>query len=296
VRAPGSSDGTTTVQLADGRQLGYAELGPSDGSPVFFFHCSPGSRLQCPDPDLPERLGVRFVTVDRPGYGLSDPKPGRRLIEWPHDVAALADHLGISEFAVCGWSGGAPHALVCAALLAERTSAIGVVACPAPFEACPGKLDDDPVRARLHEAVKSDALGAEQSVVEFYRRFAEDPDAWYQEQLTESPDGVVGRLDWDANFRSSVAEGLRSGVAGYASDALAVIGPWGFNLSDVRLPVSLWQGTDDALVDRRDFDYLAGALRGARPALWDGEGHAAAYSRFGEFLSALVDRPAPSSA
>src|SRR2546426_11840898 len=100
-----------TLELEDGRKLAYAEFGPAGGRPVFFLHCSPGSRLQCPDPDAPERLGLRVVTVDRPGYGLSDPSPGRLLTEWPADVAALADQLGIDEFARLGWCWGGHHAL-----------------------------------------------------------------------------------------------------------------------------------------------------------------------------------------
>src|SRR2546425_12653883 len=67
---------------------------PPDGAPVLFFHGAPGSRLQCPDPDLP---GVRLVTMDRPGYGGSDPKPARRLVDWHDDVAAVLDHLARSE-------------------------------------------------------------------------------------------------------------------------------------------------------------------------------------------------------
>lgn len=279
-----------TVEVGDGRRLGYAQFGPSDGRPVFFFHCSPGSRLQCPDAEAPARLGLCLVTVDRPGYGLSDPSPGRRLTDWPTDVDLLADHLGIAEFAVLGWSGGAPHALACAAAAPERLSAVGVVACPAPFEKCPAKLEVDPLRASLHEAVKADRLDTEKAVARFFARYGEDPDSWYQEQLAESPDqSVVGRSDWDANFRASVAEGFRTGVAGYAGDAVATVGPWGFSPREVSLPICLWQGANDLLVARHEFDYLLSALPDPRPFFWHDEAHGIAYTRFVEILRSLTE-------
>jgi pimeloyl-ACP methyl ester carboxylesterase len=40
--------------------------------------------------------------VERPGFGLSDFQKGRKLLDWPEDVTAFADALGIERFAVAG--------------------------------------------------------------------------------------------------------------------------------------------------------------------------------------------------
>lgn len=83
-----------SVKLSDGRRLGYAEYGGRQGSPVFHFHRDPGSRLEAGIlHETAAALGVRLIGVDRPGTG-HDPKPRRRLIDWPSDVAELADSLG----------------------------------------------------------------------------------------------------------------------------------------------------------------------------------------------------------
>lgn len=66
------------------------------------------------------RLGVRLITFDRPGYGDSDRLPGRPVAHAAADVETIADALDLAEFAVVGRSGGAPHALACAALLPHR--------------------------------------------------------------------------------------------------------------------------------------------------------------------------------
>lgn len=82
------------LSLPGGRRIAYAEWGDPDGTPPFFFHGGPGSRLQRPGEETTAARGVRLITVDRPpGYGLSDPQPGRRLVPaflWDHRIAAVA--------------------------------------------------------------------------------------------------------------------------------------------------------------------------------------------------------------
>ena len=71
-----SAKSRQTLELPGGRTLGYAEWGDPSGVPLFHFHGSSSSRLE--HPLRPEDLeGVRMVTIDRPGHGLSDFQPGR---------------------------------------------------------------------------------------------------------------------------------------------------------------------------------------------------------------------------
>lgn len=89
-------------QPPDGRRLGFDEYGAPDGKPLFYFHGSPSSRLEARlylSEDLLQSLDVRLIAVDRPGMGLSDFQPNRRLLDFPKDLLALADHLKIDRFA-----------------------------------------------------------------------------------------------------------------------------------------------------------------------------------------------------
>ena len=101
----------STIELSDGRTLAYAEYGDPDGTPVFCFHGVIGSRLMWSlAADEASDRGIRLVAQDRPGFGGSDFQAGRRLLDWPGDVCALADHLGVDRFGVVGFSGGErPH-------------------------------------------------------------------------------------------------------------------------------------------------------------------------------------------
>src|SRR3954471_10418484 len=137
------------IRLGDGRTLAYAECGDPDGWPVLGCHGSPSSRLErhVEDPETYRRWGVRLVVPDRPGFGRSEPSPGRRVLDWPGDVAQLLEHLGIARLAVLSLSGGAAYALACAHVLGERVHAVGILGGAPPPDA-PGARPRPPCRGR----------------------------------------------------------------------------------------------------------------------------------------------------
>ncbi len=124
-------------KLPDGRSLAYAGYGDPQGFPVFFFHGTPGSHIDWELFDVEDtasRLGVRLIAVDRPGIGLSDYQSGRRFLDWPADLAALADRLALERFSVLGFSSGGAYALVCPLKIPERLVRVGVLNGDGPYE------------------------------------------------------------------------------------------------------------------------------------------------------------------
>src|SRR3954464_15086048 len=118
-----------SIRLTDGRTPAYPEHGDPDGWPVLGSRGAPSSRLErhVEDAGAYRRWGVRFIVPDRPGFGRSDPHPGRRVMDWPDDVAQLLEHLGIERFAVLRLSGGAAYALACAYAFGNRVAKVGVL-------------------------------------------------------------------------------------------------------------------------------------------------------------------------
>ena len=68
-----------------------------------------------------------MISPDRPGIGLSDPKPGRTVLDWAADVSELAEHLGLQRFSVMGWSMGGPYAAAVGYALRHTNCSVLVV-------------------------------------------------------------------------------------------------------------------------------------------------------------------------
>jgi pimeloyl-ACP methyl ester carboxylesterase len=129
------------VLLSDGGRLAYTEWGDPAGRPVLEFRGLPSSRRgDALDLAALTRAGVRRITVDRPGVGFSDPQPGRTMLDWPNNVRAVADTLGLKSFAVLGTSGGGPYAAACAFALPDRVNRAVIVSGLGPLDR-PGALD-----------------------------------------------------------------------------------------------------------------------------------------------------------
>ncbi len=267
-----------TFTTPDGRTIAYLERGAPDGVPVILCHGTPGSRLsRHVDPEIYERHDVRAVFYDRPGYGLSDPHPGREVADAPADISALADHLGFDRFAVVGGSGGAPHALACGALLADRVLRVGALVTPAPpdedFDFFEGLAE---LNVREFTAAQQGPEAIEAFLQAYVEQIRADVDAVIDEMLTELPE--IDRVrasepSQRAIMSESWREAVRQGSRGWADDDLAFAKPWGFELEDVTAETRVWQGELDVLTPRPHGEYVASRLPNARFEVLQGGGH-----------------------
>jgi hypothetical protein len=92
---------SSTFTLPDGRKLGYAQYGAQTSRTVFYCHGLPGSRIEAAGlVPMALRLDIRIVGVDRPGYGLSSPQPGRTLLDYAKDIECLAEFIGVDSYGV----------------------------------------------------------------------------------------------------------------------------------------------------------------------------------------------------
>ena len=113
--------------------MGFAEYGDPEGNPVFFFHGTPGSRLQAADfNDAALAKHCRFFGIDRSGMGLSSLNKQHTLLSWADDIRELADHLNINQFSIIAHSGGAPFAMACAYAIPQRITRVAIVSGLAP--------------------------------------------------------------------------------------------------------------------------------------------------------------------
>lgn len=276
------------LMLPGGRRLAYAEYGATDGVPGFYFHGHPGSRFEAQfGHEAASELGIRIIAMDRPGYGRSDVQPGRRILDWPGDVAGAADLLGIREFSVLGGSGGGPYALACGFALPQRVTRVGVVSGVGPYDAphaADGMRWQNRVGFRLGARVPPVSRLIMWSMARQVRR---DP-ARVVDAVARAMSGadadVVQRPDVHRILEEDIAEAFRQGSRGAAEEVVLLGRPWGFDVADVRVPVMLWQGEADRLVSPAMGRYLAGRIPGCRAWFYPGEGHLLVVSRISEIL------------
>lgn len=77
--------------------------------PLFLLHQSPESARQFEAVFQPlVRRGIRFIAIDTPGFGCSDPTDFPPEIgDWASSVVAVADHLGLDQIDLLGHHTGA---------------------------------------------------------------------------------------------------------------------------------------------------------------------------------------------
>lgn len=262
------------VRLA-GRRLCYAEYGDPRGAPVFYFHGLPGSRLDARVAAVTAmRRGVRLIAPDRPGFGLSDPQLGRRILDWPADVRALAEALDVGRFAVLGVSGGAPYAAACAYALPECVTVAGIAAGMGPLDRL-ATLRGMAWMFRLGLALARRAPRLAPAfcatVAGVLRGLAGH--AHLGRSGCAADRRVLARPEIAQTLRESFLEAARAGTAGIAHDLLLHAGAWGFALDDVRCPVHLWHGEADLTVPAHIGRVLAAAIPGCRAHFYAAEGH-----------------------
>jgi pimeloyl-ACP methyl ester carboxylesterase len=264
------------LRLADGRILGYAEFGTAGGKPVFYFHGLPASRIEARLTHTTAcRLGIRIVAPDRPGFGLSDRLPGRRLADWPEDVAQLADALGLNRFAVLGVSAGGPYAIACACLMPKRLTAIGLVGALGPI-AIPG-LDRSmkwPARFSFHLARDRPRLAELLYAGLAARLLRRRPLLALLLLQVAEPDRPVLQCDEVRRIlQASIQEAFRHGGKGAVEELKLLASGWGLALQWISRPVHLWHGEKDRTVPVILGRHLAAAIPHCQTRFFADEGH-----------------------
>ena len=253
-----------TIQLGDGRTLGYGEYGPSDGKPVMYFTGGNSSRFEGRwFEEAVHKQGIRLIVPDRPGFGLSSYHPSRQLLDWPDDVIELANALTIKTFSVFGLSGGGPHVLATAYKIPDRVEKVAVVSGTAPPK-MPNKFRGmwPPVRLIFVTAERwprGNRFLLKQ-MAGFYSN--EDQMMKRMKQALPKPDvELIGRRPEIIKiFAEATKEAHRNGIDGDALEWQLYVNDWGFKLGTIQKEIKLWYGKYDRQVPIEMGRYLSKEL------------------------------------
>lgn len=231
--------------------LGFAEYGDSKGKPVIHFHGQGSSRFEGQFFDeKASQYGVRFIVLERPGYGLSTFRKWQ-LLSWPDDVIAFANHLNFESFAVSGMSGGAPHALACAYKTPDRITTCAVISTIGPpevgFKSLPRILRLSMFAAKRVPFLYKLILKTRTSAFTNPEKLKN----YVKKKATRIPKGDLDLFSDDANvklYTDMMSGGIRQGVDAPVHETKLLGNDWGFSLKDVVKKVTMWHGEKDAAV------------------------------------------------
>ncbi len=260
-----SAEVDRTLRTRDGRQIGFATFGDPEGVPVFYFHGLASSRLEGA---LAHPVGlqrnVRLVAIDRPGYGLTDPRPGYRIPDVVDDVVAVADALDLAQFSLVSVSTGGPFALATAARLPERVRALALISSPAPYSERSGLVGMD-IRSRvilvwlprfapwLLGPIWNRLAALSDSDPTRLLRLIADTMPSSERRAISSPE--IAEVFMDASY-----EAFRTGTRGVVAEQRLLARGWGFDLEAVTAPVWLWHGEEDGASPVAMAHWLVAAL------------------------------------
>lgn len=242
------------THLPDGRRLAWATFGDPDGSPVLWFHGTPGNRTQIPPATAREAelLGIRLVCIARPGVGRSSDVAYPSFVHSTPDVMAVADEVGADRFGLVALSGGGPYALACAHEHPERVGGVAVLGGVCPVvgpDAAEGGLVALSARFNALLGVVRAPLGdALRVVLELMRPVAHPAYHAFSRIMPEGDQRIFADPEIEAMFVRDLVAATRHGFRGLFNDVVLFGRDWGFRLHDVDVPVRWWHGDADSLV------------------------------------------------
>jgi pimeloyl-ACP methyl ester carboxylesterase len=281
-----------SIRVSDGRTVGYADFGTPSATAVLWCHGGPGSRLE------PAFLrtdaadaGLRIIGIDRPGYGLSTPRPGRTIAEWVPEALAVTDHLGIDRFVTVGVSTGGAYALAAAALAPDRV--VGVVACCSMTDM--RWPEGRATMSRPHAHAVWDAPDRPAALAAAVDAHGEDG----SKLIGGAMIGVLPPSDlamfrdpaWMNEAMAAFPSMFAFGLEGYTDDRLADSPGWvSFDIESIRCPVTVLHGGLDPMVDVIHARHTAEIVPGATLIVFDDLGHFSIEREVVPAIVALLDR------
>lgn len=260
-----------TIQLNDGRNLGYGTYGDTSGKPVLYFHGTPGCRF---DAELFHTLAmnnhIHLISVERPGYGLSDEKCSYTYMDWVKDVRELMKELKMEKVDIIGVSGGAPYALSCAEQLCSKIGRVAIVCGLVPFDSEEARKSI----AKEDQMLMDAAQNTPEQVAPVIENIHNNPHRMVEESTSSFTDFDKKIITNEVleKFPRIIKEATRSSE-GMIRDYKLFGQPWNINFKDINVPVYFWNGDLDQSISVKVASSFADRFRKVKFNLIEGAGH-----------------------
>ena len=263
-----------------GTRLSYYEYGDKTGFPIVFFHGT-GSHVHGM---LLHRSALdkhfRIIAIDRPGVGCSDFRPDWTVLEFADEVAEIMHYLKISKFGAVGISGAGPSLMAMAYRHHEKLEFLVDLACAMPLYRDTVSVSELGTMDRIFARVGAHMplwivrvpfwlLGFSQKVLRSPKLFA-----WmFSSSLGRFDKEMFKNKDLRYLLDHDFVTLFKQGTKGAAYDAMTVYRPWGFALSDIKMHIDVFHGTDDLFVPLSFSKYLKAQIPQSKLNITKGAGH-----------------------
>ena len=266
--------------LSDGRNLAYNEYGDLNGFPIFGLHGLPGSRIWFEEnEEVSSSIGVRLITLDRPGFGNSDQKKNRNFLDFSYDIQELAQHLKIKKYSVFGISGGGVYAAACAYKNYNSIFKCGLVSTVGEFKngippkEMAGENRNVFILSRKFPWLLKLILNQQKALIE------KRPEKYKSAIMTNTKhlcksDQLIMKKEENAEFMLiHMKEAFKKGVKSTVNEAKLFCKDWGFNVKDIKIPIEIWHGIEDTLSPIGPIEELSNKIQNCNKNFVEGKGH-----------------------
>ncbi|MCW2781593.1 MAG: alpha/beta hydrolase fold protein [Marmoricola sp.] len=283
-----------TAAVRNGRVLSFAEFGAPGGAPIIWMHGTPGARRQIPVEArlYAEQHDIRLIGIDRPGIGTSTQHLYRNVFDWVGDLALFADVLEAETFRIIGLSGGGPYALAAGAGLPGRVKGVGVLGGVAPRKGPDaiggGATALTPYLAPILSCTRVPLGFALAQGIRIIRPLAGPALDAYAAVQPKGDKEILARPEFRAMFLDDLLNGARFQVSAPLADVVLFTRPWGFEASEVTVPVVWWHGDKDHIIPHRHGEHMVERLPEAELRTVPGESHLGTMGFAEEILETLM--------
>jgi len=286
-----------TISLRTGRILGLSGAGNAEANRLaVMLHPTPGASGFDPDPAVSDASDVHMLSVDRPGYGASEPLPEAEAPTISGHADDVAEFLRRSELSahassgvsygsvgVVGFGAGGRYALSFAARHPGLVERVVIVGLPSPEN-----TREDPDSTVVLDALR---VADDASVTDVVSKLQSiDQQSFRTLGLSEDDPALRTTLALDRRIGRMVGDAYLQGVIGVATDLVAKRDTsWIDGLGDVRAKTLLLYGAEDLVAGEADARWFAERIPDAEIAIIPGVGGAvigSEWQRVLDFISA----------
>ncbi len=266
--------------LEDGRKLVYDIYGSLEGNPFFYFHGYPSSRIEARSVhEKAEERNIKLIAIDRPGIGLSDFQPKRKIVDWSKDISELSEELSLKKFGVISFSAGAPYALACGYTIPEKLNKIILVSALGGVDfKQPGLINKHKAIFRIAGSLpliyrslfwwcRVRNIRGKNAAKRYYKSNLKLLTIKDQEVLQDQ-----AILDAVVEYQ---CESCRKGCKGLTYEAKLLGKSWGMKLEEIssKLKIKLWHGIEDLIAPVTASKEIERMLPKSSASYKENEGH-----------------------